>query len=79
MPKKIQADYSKFCMSPMPGAIISCDLKVGQTVIVNQELIVMEAMKMQNILRSKVNGVIKKINCKPGDVVSNNFKLIEFE
>jgi len=79
MPIKTPPDYSKFLMSPMPGAIININATVGQKVIPNQELIIMEAMKMQNILRAKGYGVIKKINCVVGGVIPGNFKLIEFE
>jgi len=79
IPIKPPSDLTKFCMSPMPGAIISINVVVGQKVTVNQELVVMEAMKMQNLLRCKIEGVVKKINCKPGQIVANNVKLIEFE
>jgi propionyl-CoA carboxylase alpha chain len=49
-PKKI--DYAKSVLSPMPGAIVSVAVEPGQTVADGQELIVIEAMKMQNIIKS---------------------------
>jgi len=79
MPIKPVQDFSKFTMSPMPGQVVAVSVKVGDKVFPNQELLVLEAMKMQNMLRAKGEGIVKSINCKAGDVVSGNFKLIEFE
>lgn len=79
MPVKPKQDFSKFLMSPMPGAVISVAVKVGDKILPNQELCVIEAMKMQNLLRAQGEGIVKKVNCKVGDVVPGEFKLIEFE
>jgi len=79
MPKREIEDLNKFLMSPMPGAVITIAVKVGDKVVPNQELCIIEAMKMQNMLRAKTNGIIKKINVKPNDVVKGGVKLIEFE
>lgn len=49
-PKKI--DYAKSIISPMPGSIISVSVEVGEVVIDGQELLIIEAMKMQNIIKS---------------------------
>ena len=49
-PKKI--DYAKSVLSPMPGAIVSVAVTVGQTVADGQELFTIEAMKMQNLIKS---------------------------
>lgn len=67
-PKKI--DTSKTIMSPMPGAIVSVNVEAGQTVVDGQELCVMEAMKMQNIIKSEKEGVIKSVQVKAGDSVT---------
>lgn len=56
-PAKI--DHSKSILSPMPGAIVSINVEVGQTVVDGQDLAVVEAMKMQNILKSERDGKIK--------------------
>lgn len=72
-------DYSKSIRSPMPGAIISLAVKVGQIVQIGQEILIMEAMKMQNLIKSERQGVIKKVNIGVGDAVSVDQILIEFE
>lgn len=76
-PAKI--DHSKSILSPMPGAIVSINVEVGQTVVDGQDLAVVEAMKMQNILKSERDGKIKSINVKAGDSVAVDELLIEFE
>lgn len=76
-PTKI--DYSKVVMSPMPGAVVSINVEVGQKVVDGQELCVIEAMKMQNILKSERDGVVKSVNVKAGDSVAVDELLVEFE
>jgi propionyl-CoA carboxylase alpha chain len=79
MPYHPPPDLSKFLVAPMPGAICSVAVKEGDVVKVNQELCVIEAMKMQNVLRSHGNLKVKKVNIKTGDVVGDGALLIEFE
>ncbi|KAG2386999.1 hypothetical protein C9374_002034 [Naegleria lovaniensis] len=79
MPVIIPPDLSKMLIAPMPGAIVSVSVKPGQKVVANQELVVMEAMKMQNVLRAAGEGVVKSVNVKPGDIVGNEAILVEFE
>lgn len=79
IPQKEQENLSMFLMAPMPGAVISIAVKVGDVVTANQELCIIEAMKMQNLLKAKTSGRVKSINVKPNDVVKSGFKLIEFE
>lgn len=76
-PKKI--DYAKSIISPMPGAIVSVSVEVGQTVSDGQELCIIEAMKMQNIIKSSIEGKIKSILIKSGDSVAVDQLLLEFE
>jgi propionyl-CoA carboxylase alpha chain len=76
-PKKI--DHAKSVLSPMPGAIVHVSVEVGQNVVEGQELLVIEAMKMQNIIKSQVEGKVKKINIKAGVSVAVDQLLIEFE
>lgn len=76
-PKKI--DHAKSVLSPMPGSIVSISVEPGQIVVEGQELLVIEAMKMQNIIKSQVEGKIKKINIKAGVSVAVDQLLIEFE
>lgn len=77
-PPKV-VDYSKSVLAPMPGSIISVEVTVGQTVEDGQELLVMEAMKMQNLIKSERAGKIKTIKIKKGDSVAVDSVLIEFE
>lgn len=79
MPPPKTIDYAKSVLSPMPGAIVSIGVEVGQTVTDGQELIIIEAMKMQNIIKSQAEGKIKKIHIKAGDSVAVEQLLIEFE
>lgn len=63
----------------MPGAIVSINVVVGQMINEGQELFVIEAMKMQNLIKSSVDGKIKKIHIAAGTSVSVDQLLIEFE
>lgn len=64
--------------APMPGLIISLKVAEGDTVKTGDQLLILEAMKMENILKSPGDGVIKKIKIKKGDSVEKNQILIEF-
>lgn len=50
----------------MPGAVVSVSIKDGDVVTEGQELMVVEAMKMQNLIKSEVEGKIKKVYVKAG-------------
>jgi propionyl-CoA carboxylase alpha chain len=63
----------------MPGAIVNVSVEAGQAVADGQELITIEAMKMQNIIKSQTDGKIKKVLVKPGESVAVDQLLIEFE
>jgi len=79
MPYYAPPDTTKLVMAPMPGAIVSVAIKPGDKVTANQELVVMEAMKMQNVLKAKSDGVVKAVHIKAGDIVGDAQKLVEFE
>ena len=55
--------------SPMPGTIIKFLVKEGEEVVVDQGLVIVEAMKMENEIRSNINGVVKKINFSLGEAI----------
>ncbi|MGI9433214.1 MAG: biotin/lipoyl-containing protein, partial [Geminicoccaceae bacterium] len=78
MPKKIPPDLSKFLMSPMPGLIVSIAVKPGHEVKAGQELAVLEAMKMENVLRAEQDGVVEQVNVEPGSTVAADQVLIAF-
>lgn len=78
MPVKEPPDTSKFLLSPMPGLLVTVAVSVGQKVKANEELAVVEAMKMENVLRADQDGEIKIVHCNPGDSLTVNQKIIEF-
>ena len=59
-------------LAPMPGKITKINVSTGQTVQVGDVLIVMEAMKMENILKSPADGVVKSVKVIKGDKVDKN-------
>jgi biotin carboxyl carrier protein len=65
--------------APMPGLILSVDVKIGQEVKEDDSLLVLEAMKMENVLTSPRDGIIKYISITKGETVNKNQLLIEFE
>jgi biotin carboxyl carrier protein len=67
LPEKQAADTSKLVLSPMPGLVVSMDVVTGQQVREGEVVCVLEAMKMQNIIRAERDGVVKAVNAKGGD------------
>jgi biotin carboxyl carrier protein len=65
--------------APMPGLILDVMVKEGQTVQEDDALLILEAMKMENVIVSQREGTIKTISVKKGDAVDKNNLLIEFE
>ncbi|MCU0358065.1 MAG: acetyl-CoA carboxylase biotin carboxyl carrier protein subunit [Cyclobacteriaceae bacterium] len=64
--------------APMPGMIISLNIKEGDEVKPGDPLLILEAMKMENILKSPGEGKVKSVKVKKGDSVEKNQVLIEF-
>jgi propionyl-CoA carboxylase alpha chain len=62
----------------MPGLLISVMVKEGQDVKAGEELAVVEAMKMENVLRAERDGVVKAIKAKPGDSLAVDAVIMEF-
>src|SRR5690554_739195 len=65
--------------APMPGLVLSIDVKVGQSIKANETLVVLEAMKMENVLKAPTDVTIKSIEVEQGQAVEKNQLLIEFE
>lgn len=65
--------------SPMPGLVIKIDIKVGDSVQKGDALMILEAMKMENVIKSRGEGVIAEISVKEGQAVEKNELLIRFE
>ena len=78
LPPKKPADTSKMVLSPMPGLVVALDVVVGQQVRTGEVVAVLEAMKMQNILRAERDGIVKVVNAAAGDSVAADEVLLEF-
>jgi propionyl-CoA carboxylase alpha chain len=78
MPVKQQADTGKRVTCPMPGLVKSIAVKEGQEVKVGETVAVVEAMKMENVLRAEIDGTVKKIHAQPGDSLAVDAVILEF-
>jgi propionyl-CoA carboxylase alpha chain len=78
MPLKKSADSGKAVRCPMPGLIISIAVAEGQEVKVGDTLAIVEAMKMENVLRAERDGAVKSIKVKPGDSLAVDAVIMEF-
>ena len=65
--------------APMPGKVIKINVVENDKVRKNQTLAIVEAMKMENEIKSSIDGIVKKIFCKSGDLVETQNPLIELE
>jgi propionyl-CoA carboxylase alpha chain len=78
MPVKAAPDTSKFLLSPMPGLLASVAVSEGQEVKAGEALAVVEAMKMENVLRAVQDGTVKTLHAKAGDSLKVDQKILEF-
>ncbi len=78
LPEKAAADTSRLIQSPMPGLVVSIAVTVGQEVKAGETVAIIEAMKMQNILKAERDGVVKAVAAKAGDPVAADDVLVEF-
>jgi propionyl-CoA carboxylase alpha chain len=76
-PKKM-ADTGKKVLCPMPGLVVSIAVKEGQEVKAGETVAVVEAMKMENVLRAEIDGTVKRINARPGDSLAVDAVILEF-
>ena len=79
LPEKEAADTARLVTSPMPGLVVSVSVEAGQSVEVGAPLLVVEAMKMENVIRAEISGVIKTVAASPGASVAADELLVEFE
>jgi propionyl-CoA carboxylase alpha chain len=79
MIEKVPPDLSKFLICPMPGLLTALHAAAGDKVEAGQPLAVVEAMKMENILRAEKAGVVKKVEARPGDSLAVDAVILEFE
>jgi propionyl-CoA carboxylase alpha chain len=78
MPEKAPFDTSKLLLCPMPGLVKAVHVAEGQEVKAGEALCVVEAMKMENILRAERDGVVKAVRAKPGDSLAVDAVIMEF-
>lgn len=79
MPEKQPADMSKYLQCPMPGLVVSIEVSEGDEVQQGQALCVIEAMKMENVLRAEKKGKVGKISAKEGSSLAVDSIIMEFE
>ncbi len=79
MPPKRPPDTSRLLLSPMPGLLSSIAVMPGQDVKAGEALAIIEAMKMENVLRAERDGRIASIRAKPGDSLAVDEVILEFE
>ena len=73
------ADENKVCRSPFAGNVSRITAQPGQTIQVNDVLLVLEAMKMETEITAPIAGKVAKINVSAGDAVRQGQVLVEFE
>jgi propionyl-CoA carboxylase alpha chain len=78
MPVKAKPDTSKFLLCPMPGLVVSLAVSEGQEVAAGDALCVVEAMKMENVLKAERDAKVTKIRAKPGDSLNVDAVILEF-
>ena len=78
MPVGVKADTGKKLLCPMPGLVVSIAVTEGQEVKTGETLAVVEAMKMQNVLRAERDGTVKKIHAAAGATLAVDALILEF-
>jgi propionyl-CoA carboxylase alpha chain len=78
MPVKQAPDMSRFLLSPMPGLLVSVAVAEGEAVKAGQELAIVEAMKMENVMRAERDGVVAKVHAAAGASLAVDQPIIEF-
>ncbi|MCS6877055.1 MAG: acetyl/propionyl/methylcrotonyl-CoA carboxylase subunit alpha [Geminicoccaceae bacterium] len=78
MPEKAKPETGKMLRSPMPGLIVAVAVKPGDEVKAGQDLCILEAMKMENVLRAEQDGRVAEVRVRPRDTVAADQVLITF-
>jgi len=79
MPIQQPPDLSKFLLCPMPGQVVRIDVAEGDIVEDGQTLAIVEAMKMENVLKAEKRARVSKVRVKPGSVLAVDEVILEFE
>ncbi|MTH95621.1 acetyl/propionyl/methylcrotonyl-CoA carboxylase subunit alpha [Roseibium sp. RKSG952] len=78
MPEKVPADTSKMLLCPMPGLVVSIAVEEGQEVKAGEQLAIVEAMKMENVLRAERDCTVSAVKAKAGDSLAVDAVIMEF-
>ncbi len=78
MPRKVAPDLSHLTLSPMPGLLVSVAVTEGTEVKAGDELAVIEAMKMENVIRAERDGTVLCVHAEPGEALEVDQQIIEF-
>ena len=78
MPAKAARDTAKLVLSPMPGLVISIAVAAGDAVETGQPLAIIDAMKMENVVRAERDGNIAAVHARPGEVIAADAVIVEF-
>ena len=78
MPEKVAPDTSKLLLCPMPGLVVSIAVAEGQEVKAGETLAVVEAMKMENVLRAERDLTVSRLNARQGDSLAVDAVIMEF-
>ncbi len=76
---KVPPDLSRFLICPMPGLLVTLNVGEGDKVEAGQPLAVIEAMKMENILRAQKSGTVKSVSAKAGESLAVDAVILEME
>jgi propionyl-CoA carboxylase alpha chain len=78
MPAKPAVDAGKKVLCPMPGLVVAIAVTAGQEVKAGETLAIVEAMKMENVLRAERDGIVKEVFAKTGDTLAVDAAILEF-
>ncbi|HAU41350.1 MAG TPA: acetyl/propionyl-CoA carboxylase subunit alpha, partial [Gammaproteobacteria bacterium] len=78
MPRKVAPDLSHLTLSPMPGLLVSIAVTEGAEVKAGDELAVIEAMKMENVIRAERDGIVLCVHAEPGAALEVDQQIVEF-
>jgi propionyl-CoA carboxylase alpha chain len=79
MPQQKKTDMAGYLLAPMPGLLVKLSVEPGQSVKTGEELAIIEAMKMENVLRAPHDGIIARIVAGLGDSLTVDQVILEFE
>jgi propionyl-CoA carboxylase alpha chain len=79
LPEKAAPDTGRFLLCPMPGLVVRIDVEEGDEVFDGQPLCMVEAMKMENVLRAERRAIVRKVHAAPGQSMAVDDVIMEFE